>query len=661
LAKIKLVHFELVSLLDESKKLVEFLQKSGVTELENAQDEGLTKYQTDYIVNQFMKKHRTSLKAHGILEKYCQLKKSFVESFSDVAEIDYSEYRLISDRSDELLDICNGIITLENQIKSLNESVAEKEGLLAYYEPWLGLDIPMASKRTLTTNIFIGCFPQELGKEEILSLIASAENFPEDVEVEIVSKRKMLTCAVIMCHQSSSERLSEILKNNGFSIPDKIAPKLPEKAMEDCREEISLLKEEIISVTEKIKEYRDDYRDIRFLSDYFLAQADKYSAVENAAATESVFFVKGYVPERNAEELKFEIERQFTAQMELSEPDYDNADVPVLIENKSFAAGVESVTDMYSPPSNKDVDPNPIMSFFYYAFFGLMLSDAGYGLLMVIFALLAKKKFKVRGNMKKTADMVLYCGISTVFWGAMFGGFFGDLIPTVCKSFLGITDVPSFAIWMDPMSNSIELLLYCFLFGIIHLFAGLIIRGFMLIRESNYLGAVCDTLPVMIFVVGFAAVGADFFTEIPDDIKSAGIKALSVGAALIVLTSGRSSKNILGKLGGGLYGLYNAASGYLGDILSYSRLLALSLVTGVIANVINLLGEMMGNIVLFALVFVLGHAVNLAINLIGTYVHTGRLQYVEFFSKFYEGSGRTFTPFKINSKFFTIKEENKYG
>ena len=661
MAKIKLVHFELVSLLYESKKLVEFLQKSGVAEFENSDSENLTKYETDYIVNQFLEKHKRAVKAYGILEEHCQLKKSFTESFSDCKEIEYSEYRLIADRSDRLLGICDAIISLSEKISELKIQMAEKESLISYYGPWASLDIPMASRRTQTASIFIGSFPQELTKEDILSFIASHEEHPEDVEIEIVSSQKMLTCAVIMCHQSSGERLLEILKANGFVSPDRAVPKLPAKAIEDFREDIAFLKSEISSVTEKLKEYKDDYDDIRFLSDYLMAQADKYTAVENAAATQSVFFIKGYMPERNAEEIKFEVERQFTAQMELSEPDYDNPDVPVLIENKSFAAGVESVTDMYSPPSNKDIDPNPVMAFFYYAFFGLMLSDAGYGLLMVIGALLAKKKFKVRGNLKKTADMALYCGISTVFWGAMFGGFFGDLIPTVCRSFLGITEVPSFALWMDPMSNSIELLLYCFLFGIVHLFAGLLVRGFMLLRDKNYLSAFCDTLPVMVFVVGFAVVGAGFFTEVPENIMSAGIKVLAVGAVLIVLTAGRSSKNILGKLGGGLYGLYNAASGYLGDILSYSRLLALSLVTGVIANVINLLGSMMGNILLFIIIFIVGHTVNIAINLIGTYVHTGRLQYVEFFSKFYEGSGRAFTPFKINSKFFTIKEENKYG
>ena len=147
MAKIKLVHFELISLIDESKKLVEYLQKLGITELENVQRDELIKYQTDYIVSQFIKKHQKAVKAYQILESYCQLKRSFIESFSDVSEIDYSEYRLISDRADELLDICNEITELEKKLNSLKEQAAENEALISFYEPWRNLDIPMASKR----------------------------------------------------------------------------------------------------------------------------------------------------------------------------------------------------------------------------------------------------------------------------------------------------------------------------------------------------------------------------------------------------------------------------------------------------------------------------------------------------------------------------------
>lgn len=660
MAKIKLMRFEILSLLSESKKLMEYLQKIGVAQLENADEEELIKYKTDEIVSQYIKKSDIAERAFRILEKHCLLKKSLLQSFSDYREIEYSEYRLISNKSEEILSICNELISLNDKIVNIRDEISAQQNLVDYYQPWLSLDIPLGSKRTAGTNIFIGTFKKQLTKEKLLSLIAEKDKELIDVEIEIVHSDKMLTCAVLMCHNSHCQRLENTLRELGFIIPDKLPMKTAEKAKEESEKKISELNDKIDDIKGDIEDYKDRYEDIRFLYDFYIAQADKYKAVENTGVTEYTFYLCGYLPERVAEDIKFEVERRFTAQMELSKPDYENEDVPVLIENRSFAAGVESITDMYSPPSNKDVDPNPVMSFFYYAFFGLMLSDAGYGLLMVIATLLAKYKFKVKGNMKKTADMFLYCGISTMFWGTLFGGWFGDLIPTICTEFLGFETAPSLAICLEPMNGTMELLMFSLLFGIAHLFAGLSIRFFMLIKERNYIGAVFDIIPVMIFVIGFVIFGGGFIFSLPEVIKPWGTRLLLVGAALIVLTAGRSAKNILGKLGGGLYALYNTASGYLGDILSYSRLLALCLVTGVIANVINLLGAMTGNIITFILIFIVGHTINIAINLIGTYVHTNRLQYVEFFSKFYEGSGRTFTPFKINSKFFTIREDEKY-
>lgn len=655
------MQFEIISLLSESKKIIEYLQKSGAVQLEDAMQEDLIKYKTDAIVSQFEKKRSRVVDAYSVLESHCSIKKSFIESFNDCKEIEYSEYKLLSDKADNLLRISDTIISLRQRYSSLNEEISRLETLIDFYKPWISLDIPMASRRTITTNIYIGTFPRKYEKEELIEIIFEKNKLLDDVELQIVFKDKLLTCAVFMCHQSSAEALLETLRSIDFVIPDNLPPRLPSKAIEDCENEILHLKAEISACLEEIKGYVSYYDELRFLSDYYSAQIDKYIAVENAASTEMTFYIRGYITERESEDVKFEIENSFTAQMEITEPDYENSDVPVLIENRSFAAGVESITEMYSPPSNNDVDPNPVMALFYYIFFGLMLSDAGYGLLMIAFSIFAKKKLKVKDNMKKFSDMVLYCGIATVFWGAMFGGWFGDLIPTVCTAFLGFENPPKLALWLDPMTNSITLLLFSFLLGILHLFAGLAIRFFMLVKAKNYIGAIFDVIPVVIFVIGFAIVGAGFFTTVPESIKPWGTRLLITGSVAIVLTAGRSSKNILGKLGGGLYALYSTASGYLGDILSYSRLLALSLVTGVIANVINLLGAMFGNVIAFIFVFLLGHTINIAINIIGTYVHTCRLQYVEFFSKFYEGEGKQFTPFKINSKFFTVKEDKKYG
>lgn len=660
MAKSKLLYFEILAHLNKSKKLLDFLQKLGVTEIEDAAHEELIKYKTDETVNEYLRKSRICEKAFRILERYCEINKSLIQKFTDYREIEYSEYKLISDKNEEIFEVCESLIEAESKILQLKKEISREKSNIDYYSSWKSLDIPLGSKRTMSTSIFVGSFKRQLTKERIFSLIEERDSELTDVEIEIVHTEKMLTNSVLMCHNSHGNKLQSILSEIGFYCPQKLPMMTPQKALEECEKNISALKDKIEDTENEINHFKDRYESVRFLYDYYTAQAEKYKAVENTGVTESTVYICGYVPEKYADEVKFEVERQFAAHMELSKPDYENSDVPVLIENRSFAAGVESITNMYSPPSNKDVDPNPVMSFFYYAFFGLMLSDAGYGLLMVIAMLFAKYKLKVRGSMKKTADMYLYCGISTVFWGTLFGGWFGDLIPTVMKNFMGIENPPSLALWLEPMNDTMDLLMYSMLFGIVHLFAGLAIRFFMLIKEKNYLGAVFDVIPVVIFVIGFAIAGAAFIFTVPERIKPYGTILLAVGAILIVLTAGRSSKNILGKLGGGLYALYNTASGYLGDILSYSRLLALCLVTGVIANVVNLLAAMPGNIVIFVIIFIVGHTINIAINLIGTYVHTNRLQYVEFFSKFYEGSGRAFTPFKINSKFFTIRKDEKY-
>ena len=659
LAKVKLMHFEIVSLINESKRLIDFLQKTGAVELENVEDERLVKYQTDSIVEHFEQKCAKAVRAYQILERNCEIKRGFIQSINDCRELDYSEYKVLCDSVDIISAVCDELLTLDEEMQNIKDNIIAQQTLIDYYRPWINLDIPMASKRTASTNIFIGTFNNSYSPEQLLQMIKDADEELDDVSLHIVSREKMLTCVVFMCHHSSAERLEEALRNIGFIMPEKVAMKLPVKAIEECTVQIEEYNKQIDVLKNKISEYLEYYESIRYLSDFYTVQKEKYCAVTNAATTEHVFYIRGYIPEPVADDVKFRLEKKFTAQMELSTPDYEGADVPVLIENGVFAQGVESITNMYSAPSNKDIDPNPIMAVFYYLFFGFMLSDAGYGVLMLIFSIVALKKIKVQGNLRKMANMIFFCSLSTIFWGALFGGWFGDMIPTICTNYLNV-EPPDLAIWMDPVANSMDLLIYCMLFGILQLFVGLLIRGYIMLKNKEFFGALCETVPVMIFVVGFAIVGGGIITEVPATVKPWGGKLLAIGAVLIVLTAGRSSKNIIGKLGGGLYGLYNTTTGYLGDILSYSRLLALGLVTGVIANAVNLLATMPGNFLLFIPIFILGHTINLAINVIGTYVHTNRLQYVEFFSKFYEGSGRIFEPFKINSKFFTIKEDKKY-
>lgn len=657
MAKIKLVHFELVALLQDSKKLMDYLQKVGTTEIEKVENENVVHMETGGIVRQLEDFYKTADRAKELLERYCNIKLTFMQSLHDYKYVDFRDFRLMYDKADSILATCRDILHLGQELEEYKAQTVRLNTLIDYLKPWENLDIPMGSTRTGRTSIFIGSFNKEITAGQIKDGIAAALPQTEGFEVQIVSSSKLMTNVVAVCCIDDADLVSAALKNLGFIYPDSPVKKLPSVAVKEYKQEISRIEEKKEETVIQLGEYYSSYDDIRFLCDYFLLQIEKYKTIEKAGATDMTIYLTGYVPERDSDELKFEVEKRFCCQMNFSEPDYDNEDVPVLIENNSFAGGVESITDMYSPVSNRDVDPNPVMSFFYYGLFGMMLSDAGYGLLMVIVALVAKLKFKVEGSMKKTVNFLLYCGISTVIWGALFGGFFGDLIPTICTSFLGMEKGPELALWISPLDNSLDILLFSFLIGIIHLFVGLAMRFYTLCKRREYFAAVCDVVPVYVFVTGLAIIGKNFIAPVSEKAKSVGLILLASGAVLIILTAGRSAKNIIGKLGGGFYALYNTTTGYLGDILSYSRLLALCLVTGVIANMVNMMGAMFGNIFAFVIVFILGHALNITINFIGTYVHTSRLQYVEYFSKFYEGGGRTFTPFKMNSKYHKFKEE----
>lgn len=662
--KIKLQRFELIALLDDSKRLTDFIQQHGCVHIENIENEIITESgfeNLSTVTDTFVRKLETAVRSKDILELNCDLKKSFIASLNDFVELELHEFRQLCDEADTIYEKCLEICDADRKISEINELIVQKRSLLNKYSVWNNLDIPMSSSRTASTSVFIGSFRFEHTRDDILSGIR--ELIPEEAAVDcgIISSSQLQTCVFVICHRSDEKEVYSALSKLGFTRPDNPAKKLVKNAVIDIENEIRALELKCDEVRNELLSFIPFYDKVRFLCDYYTMVLDKYEAVSKAVTTDNTIYYEGYIPERNADLLKFELEKNFTAQLELYDADYDNYDVPVLIENRSIPESVENITDMYAHPSNKDIDPNTIMSVFYYLLFGLMLADGGYGLLMIAFALVAKLKIEVTGSKKTFANFALWCGVSTTFWGALFGGWFGDLIPVVCTTFLGFENPPELALWFNPQDESVKMMLFSFLFGIIHIFTGLAIRFYMLLKSRNYIGAIFDVIPVYAFVSGFAIIGKDFIEPVSDKTMSIGIKLLVIGAAFIVLTSGRSAKNIFGKLGGGIYGLYNTTTGYLGDILSYARLLALNLVTTVIAMVVNQLAAMPKNIVIFILIFLVGHSINFGINLIGTYVHTNRLQYVEFFSKFYEGGGRTFTPLKINAKYFKFKEDTING
>jgi V/A-type H+-transporting ATPase subunit I len=265
---------------------------------------------------------------------------------------------------------------------------------------------------------------------------------------------------------------------------------------------------------------------------------------------------------------------------------------------------------------------------------------------------------KLEEKMRRFMKMMMLCGIATIFWGALFGSWFGNLIPI-----LGGNPDKDISIWFSPVDDPEYLLMWSLLFGVIHLYTGLAMRGANLIKKKQYLAVLFDVVFWYVFFTGAIFLVLPFVPGVPSGLAEAvapyGKYMLPIGGALLILTQGRKSKNIGGKIIGGLVSIYDLVS-FMSDVLSYSRLLALGLATSVIATIVNDMGSMGGfnalGIIVFILVFAVGHALNFMLNALGAYVHSSRLQYIEFFNKFYEGGGKPFRPFKRNTKYVRIRD-----
>ena len=659
MAKCKMKRIEIAALLSDSKKIVERLQRRGVVEICDNTDEELVRLNTQAMIGVFEKNLNLAEQAKEIMARYVPVKTGLFDSLRGRRELTTEAFGKQVEQAERMLKKCYDIVSLEKQIHDASEEMIRLRTQMDALEPWRKLDVSMAAASTRRTRCFAGSLPGFHSAEELTAFLREGDNAPTAFELEVAFATKEQTCIWVICLDTIGQQVEEALRAQGFaraSDPGKEPPEQCIRAMQlrtgECEEAVNRARKEIAGFT-------GCEPGIDFLIDYFTMRKEKYEVLNRLGMTKNTMILEGYLPERAVTRLVNELEQRFRVAITISEPEEDE-DVPVLLENNGFSSPVEPITEMYALPAKKDIDPTPVMAVFYYLFFGLMLSDAGYGCLMVLVSALALKKFPLEGNMRKTMKMFLYSGVSTIFWGALFGTWFGDIVPVICKNFLH-RPAPRMAIWFDPVSDPMKLLLFSLGLGILHLFLGLGVHFYQLWTAGKRWDAFCDTAPIYLLVLGAAPVGAGMLTEVPAILNTIGMYVMLVGVILIILTASRTSKNIFARLGGGLYGLYNAASGYLSDVLSYSRLLALGLATGVIGQVVNLLGTIPENpivkgILLF-FVFIVGHTLNMAINMLGAYVHTNRLQYVELFSKFYEGGGRAFKPFAVHTKYVKFKEE----
>ncbi|HBE14671.1 MAG TPA: V-type ATP synthase subunit I [Ruminococcaceae bacterium] len=673
MAMLKMQRIYVYALLKYCKDILEALQRRGVVEIENLniEDSVFFKDDTSAYQAQYQRMASTALEANEILSRYVKQKKGLLSSFKGRKLLTREEYDKLVDETPDILRIAYDIISCQKNIDTNEAEKVKYQSQLEIIRPWLSLDVPMNFTGTATTRAFIGKFPGDKTTTEIVTELAEIIPEVEGIEVEMISHDTNQTCVFILTSRKDADAVSDALRRIGFEYPSYISPVIPKQREKEINKHLSNRDGRILENENVIKSYEKYAEKLNFLEDYYVMKTERYAAYDDIAASRNTFVLTGYIPEPDAQSLKEYLETTFDAEVELEEA--KNDDAPVKLKNNKFAEPAESVLASYSYPDHHEADPTSIMAIFYYVFFGMMFSDAGYGLVMAIACAVCLFKFKgMEPGLKRSMKMFFWCGVSTTIWGLLFGSFFGDAISVISTTFFHTQPpaIPGFVVplWLNPVSDPMKVLMLSFLLGIIHLFVGLGIMAYNYIKNKEYLPVIYDVISWYLLVGGaiLALLSTDMmgniagFTIPPIFLTIGGIMA-AVGAVIIVLFSGRESRNPVIRLLKGVYGLYGA-TGYLSDILSYSRLLALGMATGIIAQVFNLVGTILGDsvigVIVFIIVFVIGHSVNIGINALGAYVHTNRLQFVEFFGKFYKGGGREFKPFQINTKHYTVKEDN---
>ncbi len=673
MAVLQTQRISICALKSSRKQILEELQRLGTVQIEEhrKEDSVFKKTDTGKARSKYEKRQRDAENALKALDSYAPEKKGLLSSLEGKEVISTEEYYENVDNRSQILAVISDILNQQRIIAESQAARVRAESTLESLQPWMSLDVPMNAGGTSTTAVILGSLPGEWTLEQILPKVAETHPELDAYEIEVLGADRDQTCIFAVCMKNEEPFLEDALRVIGFVRPSFQTDLTPEAYASSLKKEIETDDANVQKAIGQIKS-QAEWRDrIRFAEDYYRMRVDKYTVLGELLQSEHVFFIHGFVPEDQAQPLKERLEREYTCDVEIREVK-NKAKAPVLLKNNAFVRPTESVVESYGLPGKGDIDPTDIMAIFYYVFFGLMLSDAGYGILMVLGCGFILWKFRnMNPGTKKFINMFFWCGVSTTIWGILFGGFFGDIVTAVGTTFLH-RDIAIPAVWMTPIDDPMRLLMYCFLFGLIHLFVGLGIKAYMDIRDKQYLDFFANELCWFLLIVGLILLllptqifGSMYgsMVALPSVFNPIAIVMAIVGAVGILFFSEHRRKNMGMRLLVGAYDLYGISS-WLSDILSYSRLLALGLATGVIASVVNTMASMAGGMggvigfIFFWLIFLVGHSLNMAINLLGAYVHTNRLQYVEFYGKFYEGSGRQFVPFSASgNKYFKFKEE----
>ena len=532
--------------------------------------------------------------------------------------------------------------TINKDTRRLGEIESERtknEALRATLAPWLTVDAPLGGADG-ALSVFFGTVGLNVTDDALKALADSLDGL---LTWQQASSDRSLRYLLVMCHGSVKERALSALRDLGFSTVSfrgmTGTAKENDKAL---AENLAALEKERQEIEQRTAGLGGKREALLEASDRAAIALRREEAKSRLVGTDKVFLLEGWLPADRCAEIEKTL-KPFTCAIETREPTEDEyPQVPVQLKNNKLTRPLNMVTEMYSLPAYGTLDPNPLMAPFFILFYGIMMADMGYGLLMMIASVIISKKYRPRGSSGELFSLLGLCGISTFIMGALTGGFFGDFL-TQLVAIVSPGTVFALPKLFDPLDDLTMILIGSMALGMVQIVTGMAISLIEKCKRKKFLDAFFEEITWWIVFIGIALLAL-----------GKGAAVLYVGCALVLLGPIVQGKG-WGKLTGVFGSLYNHVTGYFGDILSYTRLMALMLAGSVIAQVFNMLAAMPGNVIAFIIISMLGNAMNFGLNLLGCYVHDLRLQCLEFFNKFYVDGGKPFRPMTLDTEYVDLQ------
>lgn len=579
------------------------------------------------------------------LEKFDRRKKGLFETRRVVSREAYD--RVIHDKG-FLWTTIKSIMWCDAKIAQLHTERNRYSNLATALGPWEQLRIPLERTSTRTSPIMLGYIPRRSNTDELEKALGDIGA----CHLMILNRDRDHIYLCLICHRSVFKEAGEVLKNFGFTkVPFDGLEGTAAENIRTAAERIEEIDRECERISKDMEDYAEDMEQLEILYDVLTIRRDLKKAEARLAGTRSTFLLTGWIPAHLSGQIAEKLQNRWVCEVHIRKA-AEEEEFPVLLQNGRIGRSVEAITTLYSPPHSKEYDPNTVVGIFFILFFGLMLGDAGYGIFIILVTALLLRKTDMEEGMRNFVRLMLYCGISSVFWGAMFGGWFG--LPQLAK----------YPLLIDPIGQPELFLGFSLALGIVHIFSGLGMKAIKLVQQKKYVDILLDVVIWYVFFTGFVFVILPYaFGGNPESVAplvDAGKYMLAAGGMVIVLTHGRKNKGLVKKLSSGIGSLYGVIK-FLSDVLSYSRLMALGLATSVIGIIVYDIASMNGldnplTFLGFVVIMLLGHALNFAIAMLSAYVHSSRLQYIEFFSRFYNGGGELFKPLRAETKYINLQE-----